>query len=159
MGGVLTSVPVEVSRDDAGRQILPRPLVGRVVLVDDMYDDAVMLAALLAPLEANIVVARSAAEALAMVDEQVADLVVTDLNMPGASGLDLTRSLRKRLDVPAVIFITGSTLAADKITAFELGAAAYLQKPVDVGYLIGLAREILRVRRAKRTNDATNGRR
>lgn len=158
MGGVLTSVLVESSRD-AARQALPRPLVGRVVVVDDMYDDAILLAALLAPLEACVVVARSAGEALAIVDEQVVDLVVTDLNMPETSGLDLMRKLQRRLDVPAVIFITGSTLAGDKVTAFELGAAAYLKKPVDVGYLIELAREILHVRRAKRTNDATRGRR
>jgi DNA-binding response OmpR family regulator len=85
-------------------------------------------------------------------------LVVTDLNMPGASGLDLVRELRKRRDVPAVIFMTGSMSARDEVAAFELGAIAYLPKPVDVGHLIGLAREILRTRCAQRTIDAAKGR-
>ena len=148
--------PTVVSRADVG-QVLPRPLVGCLLLVDDMYDDLAVLAALLAPLEASIVIARSAGDALAMVDQQAVDLVVTDLNMPGMSGLDLVRQLRGRLDAPAVIFLTGSERAADEVTAFELGAVAYLRKPVDVEYLTGLAREILRVRRGKRTHGATGG--
>jgi len=84
-----------------------------------------------------------------MLDKQVVDLVVTDLNMPGASGLDLTRELRKRHDVPAVIFLTGSISARDKVEALQLGASAYLQKPVDVEHLIRVAREILASRRAE----------
>jgi CheY-like chemotaxis protein len=154
MGDDLTSTRVKGSRDEGGRRVSSRPLVGRVLVVDDMYDDAILLAQLLEPLDATIAVARSAAEALTMVDTQLVDLVVTDLNMPGGSGLDLTRQLRRLRDIPAVIFLTGSTCAAHKITAFELGAAAYLQKPVDVEYLIGLAKEILRVHRARRASGA-----
>ena len=154
MDGDMKSVHVKDLRDDTGQPVLTRPLVGRVVVVDDMYEDAVLLAQLLEPLEATIAVARSAGEALTIVDTQVVDLVVTDLNMPGGSGLDLTRRLRRLRDIPAVIFVTGSTCAADKVTAFELGAAAYLQKPVDVPYLIGLAKEILRVHRARRASGA-----
>jgi len=154
MGDDLTSTRVKGSRDEGGQPVLPRPLIGRVVVVDDMYDDAILLAELLAPLDATIAVARSAGEALTMVDTQVVDLLVTDLNMPGGSGLDLTRELRRLRDIPAVIFLTASTCAADKVTAFELGAVAYLQKPVDVEYLIGLAKEIIRVHRARRASGA-----
>jgi CheY-like chemotaxis protein len=137
--------------------ILERPFAGRVLLVDDMHEDAALLALLLAPLKASVVVARSAEEALAIIDKQVVDLVVTDLNMPGASGLDLARELLRRQDVPAVIFVTGSQIAGDKITAFELGAVAYMQKPVDVERLIGLAREVLRSRCAERANHGPMG--
>jgi DNA-binding response OmpR family regulator len=117
-----------------------------VLLVDDIYDDAAMLAVLLAPLGANVVVARSAEEARRILNRENVDLVVTDLNMPDASGLDLARELRGQFDVPAVIFMTGSQRAGDRVAAFEMGAVAYLQKPVDVAYLIELAREILRSR-------------
>ena len=153
----MTTGAVESSRNDMGRQILPRPSAGRVLLVDDMQEDAELLAELLAPLETSIVVAQSAEEALKILDKQIVDLVVTDLNMPGASGLDLARDLRIRHDAPAVIFMTGSQRAEDKVAAFELGALAYLQKPVDVAQLIGLAREILRSRCAERSIDATVG--
>jgi CheY-like chemotaxis protein len=150
--GAVTSV--KGSHNDMGRQVMASPIAGTVLLVDDMLEDALLLAVLLAPLGARILVARSAEEALAMLDTEVVDLVVTDLNMPGASGLDLARELRRRLDAPAVIFMTGSQLAKDKETAFELGAVAYLQKPVDVSHLLGLTREILRSRGAERAGDA-----
>jgi CheY-like chemotaxis protein len=146
MGGRLTPACVKDPGDGAERPVSLRRPVGRVLVVDDIYDDAVLLAGLLAPLDASVVVAQSAGEALTIVDAQVVDLVVTDLNMPGWSGLDLTRNLRRRRHVPAVIFLTGSTSASDRVKAFELGAVAYLQKPVDCAYLIALAREILRVR-------------
>src|SRR4051794_2727358 len=86
----------------------PRPFDARLLLVDDVLDDTALLAAMLAPIGATVVVAGSVREALAIVDKQFVDLVVTDLNMPGASGLDLARALRGRHDAPAVIFLTGS---------------------------------------------------
>jgi DNA-binding response OmpR family regulator len=133
-----------------------RPVAGGVLLVDDMLETAQLLAYLLAPLKTTVTVAGSAEEALTILDNEVVDLVVTDLNMPGTSGLELARELRTRRDVPAVIFMTGSQLAGDRIAAFALGAVAYLQKPVDVAHLIGLAREILRSRKAERTSGAAN---
>src|SRR4051812_31054277 len=66
----------------------PRSPFGRVLVVDDMYDEALLLAAVLAPLQADVIAARSADEALAMIDEHVVDLVVTDLNMPVRTGFD-----------------------------------------------------------------------
>jgi CheY-like chemotaxis protein len=142
------------SRNGLGRQIPARPFAGCVLLVDDIDEDAAVLAVLLEPLEASVVVARSAEEALAILDTQVVDLVITDLNMPAASGLDLARELRRRHDPPAVIFTTGSQCAGDRVAAFELGAVAYLQKPVEVGHLIEFAREILHSRCAARTSAA-----
>ena len=136
-----------VSREASKSQMPAPPFTGCVLVVDDMHDDSVLLAELLAPLNACVVIAQSTKEALAMVDRQTVDLVITDLNMPDASGLDLARDLLGRHDAPAVIFVTGSLSAKDKIAAFELGAVAYLHKPVDVGHLIGLAREILCSRR------------
>ena len=92
-------------RIDMEPQIPGSPFAGRVLLVDDMHDDVELLAILLAPLEASVVVAGLAKEALAILDQQIVDLVVTDLNMPGKSGLDLAREVGARSDVPAVIFI------------------------------------------------------
>jgi CheY-like chemotaxis protein len=72
-----------------GQQILP--FADRMLLVDDMQEDAELLAELLEPLGASIVVVQSAEAALKILDKQIVDLVVTDLNMPGANGLDLAR--------------------------------------------------------------------
>ena len=155
---MLMCAAVECAGNHVAPNVVTDRVAGHVMLVDDEYEDALLLATLLAPLDATIVVAKSAEEALATLDTRLVDLVVTDLNMPGASGLDLVRELRKRRDVPAVIFMTGSMSARDEVAAFELGAIAYLPKPVDVGHLMGLAREILRTRCAQRTIDAAKGR-
>jgi CheY-like chemotaxis protein len=141
------------SRDETGPGVPASPFDGSILLVDDEQEDALLLADLLTPLEANVVVARSAEEALRMLDRQVIDLVVTDLNMPIATGLDLAREIRKRQDVPALIFTTASRSPRDRTAAFELGAIAYLLKPIDVKQLIGLARQILLSRCAKGANE------
>jgi DNA-binding response OmpR family regulator len=141
---------VECAGNHVEPNVVTDRVAGHVMLVDDDYEDALLLASLLAPLDATILVARSAEEALATLDKQLVDLVVTDLNMPGASGLDLVRELRRRHGAPAVIFMTGSQRVEDRVAALELGALAYLQKPIDVKQLIGLAREILV---ARETND------
>src|SRR6185312_13378190 len=86
---VLSSVDVIDPREGLELRLPARPFTGHVLLVDDMLDDAALLADLLAPLEASIAMAQSAEEALALVDGQPVDLVITDLNMPGATGLDL----------------------------------------------------------------------
>jgi DNA-binding response OmpR family regulator len=52
-----------------------------------------------------------------------------------------------------VIFMSGSPRPEDKVAAFELGAVAYLQKPVEVGHLTRLVREILRRRCVARASD------
>jgi FixJ family two-component response regulator len=56
---------------------------------------------------------------------------VTDLNLPGASGIDLIRELRKGENPPAVVLITGEGSVGSAVEALKLGATDYLQKPVD----------------------------
>jgi len=145
---------MEDSSDGIGPLGLVRPVAGRVLLVDDEYEDAVLLSVLLAPLQVEVLVARSTEEALAILKKRDVDLVVTDLNMPGASGLDLARALLQLHPVPAVIFMTGSQIILERRAAYELGAVAYLQKPVNVGRLISLAQGILYSRSGARSRDA-----
>jgi CheY-like chemotaxis protein len=153
MGPVLTLLgTTSESPSESGWHSVRRS-AGSILLVDDVYEDAALLAVLLAPLDATVLVARSAEEALGMVDALLVDLVVTDLNMPDASGLDLTRELAGLDNAPAVIVLTGSRSVQDEVSALALGAVAYLRKPVDVDHLIGLARGILAGRRAERKSD------
>jgi EAL domain-containing protein (putative c-di-GMP-specific phosphodiesterase class I) len=72
------------------------------------------------------------------------DLVVSDIDMPGRSGLELLRAVRARaLDVP-VILITGSARLESAIEAVEHGAARYLTKPVNSGVLMDAVSRALR---------------
>jgi len=91
----------------------------------------------------DIVPAGSAEEALALLEVGGIDLVVADLGLPGANGIELTRALRARDDHIPIILVTGSESIAHVIDALKAGANDYLQKPVHPDRLTTLIRELL----------------
>jgi len=82
------------------------------------------------------------AAALARIESEPIDLVITDVNMPGMTGLELLRTLRERPHSPPVVVITAHSSIDDAVDAIQRGAIDYLQKPFDE------ARLLLTVKRA-----------
>jgi DNA-binding NtrC family response regulator len=117
---------------------------GRVLLVDDEPDQVALLRAMLIPLGMEVSTAESAEHAVTMFRRHPVDVVVTDLNLPGASGIDLIRQLRDMDAPPAVVLITGEGTVTSAVDALKLGASDYLQKPVDPMRLVTLLQELLR---------------
>jgi two-component system response regulator RegX3 len=76
------------------------------------------------------------------------DLVVLDLMLPGMSGLDVCRQIRRSSDVP-IIMLTAKDAEADKVAGLELGADDYMTKPFSMRELVARIRSQLR--RAART--------
>lgn len=74
-------------------------------------------------------VATNATEALAMLDDTRPDVIITDVRMPGLSGLDLLRSVRERALTTEVILITGHGDVPMAVEAMRGGAFDFLQKP------------------------------
>ena len=113
------------------------PLVGlRVLVVEDHDDSREMLEHFLRYAGALVMGATSARHALTMVS--TVDVVVTDISMPGHSGVWLLQHLRERGTRIPVIAVTG-------IPNADLGSAAFgsvLRKPVDPWKLCG---EIVRI--------------
>jgi len=68
-------------------------------------------------------------EAIAILKAEHVDLVITDLKMPGPSGLELVRHVRENLRDTEVIMITGYPSIEDAVTAVKIGAEEYLTKP------------------------------
>lgn len=104
-----------------------------VLIVDDEPLARLRLATLLGEVHAPRCtvagVAASAAEALAWLERNPhCDVLLLDIQMPGASGTELAARLRTRADAPAVVFVTAHTEHA--LQAFELDAIDYLTKPV-----------------------------
>ena len=121
-----------------------QPSLGRVLLVDDEPDQVALLCAMLTPLGMDVATAESAEQAQNMFHRNPVDVVVTDLNLPGQSGMDLIRALRQAENPPAVVLITGEGSVASAVEALKLGATDYLQKPVDPMRLVTLLQELLR---------------
>ncbi len=76
------------------------------------------------------------------------DLVVLDVMMPGESGLDLTRALRREGRVP-ILLLTAMAEPEDRINGLEHGADDYLAKPFEPRELVLRIRNILQRRRRR----------
>jgi DNA-binding response OmpR family regulator len=63
--------------------------------------------------------------------------MILDLKMPGIDGIEVLRRVKKTQPAIEVIILTGHGSEADKKVCMELGAFAYLQKPVDIDELSG----------------------
>lgn len=74
--------------------------------------------------------------------------VLTDIRMPGLTGLDLIRELRSRGETLPVIVMTGHGDVALAVEAMKAGVIDFLEKPFDDGHLIGAIRQALSVHRA-----------
>ncbi len=71
------------------------------------------------------------------------DLVVLDLMLPGMSGTEICRALRKRSDVP-IIMLTARDAEVDRVVGLELGADDYVTKPFSTRELVARIRTVLR---------------
>ena len=70
-------------------------------------------------------------------------VVILDLMLPGMSGLDVCRQLRRESDVP-IIMLTAKDAEADKVAGLELGADDYLTKPFSMRELVARVRALVR---------------
>ncbi len=82
----------------------------------------------------------SAHEALAALDSEVPQVVVSDVRMPGESGLELLQTAKARHPGLPVIIMTAYSDLESAVTAFQGGAYEYLPKPFDVDHAVELIR-------------------
>ena len=82
---------------------------------------------------------------LAMALEGACDLILLDVMLPGMSGLELLRRLRKEKQIP-VILVTARDAVMDKVTGLDMGADDYITKPFEIEELLARIRAALRKR-------------
>ncbi len=112
---------------------------GSILVVDDSITTRAMEKNILEAQGYRVAVAISGEEALRIVAENDFDLVVTDIEMPGMSGFDLTRRLREldRFREVPVVIVTSRSSDEDKRRGIEVGAQAYIVKgSFDQGSLL-----------------------
>jgi len=103
-----------------------------ILIVDDELSMREFLKILLEKEGYRILTAADGAEALALADQHNIELVVSDIRMPGISGLELLASLKERnADLP-VIMITAFASPEDAVMAMKNGAFDYITKPFNV---------------------------
>jgi DNA-binding NtrC family response regulator len=119
----------------------------RVLIVDDEANARTALAELLRDEGYAVDTAADGFKALPKLEELPPDIVLTDLKMPGLSGLELMGKVRERVPEAVVIVMTAFGGVDTAVQAMKLGAADYLTKPVNLEELgLVLKRELERKR-------------
>lgn len=120
----------------------PTPLQ-TVLVVEDDPSLRVLLGRRLQENGFKAVTAQSAPEMWRVIKDQSVDLILLDLMLPGTSGLDICRSLRRDSDVP-IIMLSARAEETDRVLGLELGADDYVPKPFSSKELIARIRAVLR---------------
>ena len=115
----------------------------KVLVVDDDIKTVELVKLYLNRDGYRVLTAYNGNDALELARESKPDLIVLDLMLPGISGLDVCRSLRKESDVP-IIMLTALTTDDDRLTGLDLGADDYVTKPFSPRELAARVRAVLR---------------
>lgn len=101
----------------------------RILVVDDELSMREFLTILLEREGYTVKVAASTEEALKMMESSIFDLVLSDVNMPGLSGIDLLLRIKNKSPETAVLMLTAFSAAEQAVEAMKLGAYDYICKP------------------------------
>jgi len=112
----------------------------KVLLVDDEEDLVRTMAERMEMRELGSDVALDGQQALNMIEDDIPDVIVLDLRMPGMDGMEVLRRVKETYPQIAVIIMTGHGSDQDEKEARRLGAFDYLRKPVDMAQLIEVVR-------------------
>ena len=94
----------------------------------------------------DVTAARDAYQAVKFARQEMPALVIMDVRMPAGDGFQVYEKLNRFSDfLTPVVYVTGNISDADEVRARELGAVAYLRKPVDFDELIAVIRQHLNI--------------
>lgn len=86
-------------------------------------------------------------EALEAIKKNSYDLILTDINMPGKSGMEITQYVRQNInsDIPIIIF-TSSGVEQTELDSFDIGANEFIAKPISPAVLLVRINKLLNIR-------------
>jgi len=127
-------------------------MTSRVLLVEDDARLATMVADYLGEAGFRVGVAATGKAAMQSLGTEGFDVVILDLMLPDADGLDLCRMIRAKSDIP-MLMLTARGDPLDRVVGLELGADDYLPKPFEPRELLARLRAFLRRRNAPGSAD------
>jgi DNA-binding NtrC family response regulator len=123
---------------------LDQSTCGRVLVVDDNARARQSMADVLKSAGHEVFACSSGREALQLLDEEPIDVIVTDLQMPGMTGLELIRALEARKFDGQVAMVTAFATVEAAVEAMRHGAFDFIEKPFDAEQLEQLVARALR---------------
>lgn len=129
------------------------PVPSKVLLVDDEREFAQTLSERLQMRDMPAAVVYGGEEALSVVDDDEPEVMVLDLKMPGIDGIEVLRRVKKEHPKVEIIVLTGHGSKEIEDLCMELGACAYLEKPVDIDKLTRTMQDAYDKLRKRREED------
>ena len=122
--------------------------VPTIILIEDNTDMCRMLTLHLGS-RYNVVTAHDGSEGMKKISQYHPDLIISDLMMPGMSGLDVLRNVRQDFNIShiPVIILTAKNTDEDKMKAVKAGANAFIPKPFSSSYLTARIEQLLEEQR------------
>lgn len=120
-------------------------LVGKILIVEDSPSELELMSYYLKDSGCDVIKASSAKEALEKVVSEQPDAIVTDVVMPGMSGFELCRSLKKNPTTQKlpIVICSSKNQEIDKFWAMKQGADVYLTKPYTREQLLGAIKSVV----------------
>lgn len=118
--------------------------IRNVLIVDDSRTELMFLTDVLQRHDFSVRTAQNADEAFKRLAEELPDLILMDVVMPGQNGFQLTRSISRTPAYSAIpiILCTSKSLETDRVWGMRQGAKDYITKPVDPVELISKIRAL-----------------
>jgi DNA-binding NtrC family response regulator len=120
------------------------PGTGRILIVDDNARARQSMVDVLRHSQHEVLSCSSGREALQLLDHECVDVIVTDLQMPGMTGLELIRALEARKFDGQVVMVTAFATVEAAVDAMRHGAFDFIEKPFDAEQLEQLVARALR---------------
>lgn len=124
----------------------------KVVLVDDEKEFVETLSERLLMRDMGAAVVYNGEQALSLMEKEEPEVMVLDLKMPGINGIALLHRVKEEHPDVEVIVLTGQGSKEDEQACLDMGAFAYLEKPVDVDLLARTMRDAYKKVRERGTN-------
>ena len=117
-----------------------------ILVVDDNRSIAEFCRVALTEAGHSVITAHSTEEALEALERHPIDIILSDIRMPGVSGMDLLRMVSKGPHPPSVILMTGFATVASAVEALKMGAYDYIEKPFGRDRLVSLVERLIQAR-------------
>lgn len=131
----------------------------KILLVEDDPEIAEMLNLHFDSSLYNLTSSFTGKDALGKISNEIYDLIILDIQLPGSNGLEICKKLRENDSQTPVLMLTSRSEESDKVLALELGADDYITKPFGILELLARIKALLRrgemhlINNEQQTND------
>ena len=126
-------------------------LKDKVLIIEDEQSISNFISTVLSANGFDTLITGSGEEALSMISSHCPDLILLDLGLPDMDGLEILREVRSWSNLP-VIVVSARTHEHDKVTALDMGADDYVEKPFGTSELLARIRTAIRHTRTPLAN-------